>query len=664
VASNEKLNSSNVGSLKLRWMTNTGFAAFSTPVVVTSAKLKKQIVYAGSRDDFMSAYDAETGALIWRFQTGNNVVSTPAVADGVAWWGSNDHKLYALDADTGALKCSANLGGIINASPVIGDPGTGNNLVYVSDAGATGGPDHGHLWAIRASDCSVAWSYGAWGSPAGSSAGMRTAAYSPPAFGHLADGTAVVVEGTTDPDDSVYAFNARTGVRLWRFATPFHYPDADVGAGPTLSPPGANGFADGAVYVEGKDHMIFAIDLKTGAQIWRFNIDADTTVNIGDTQSTASLLGNTLYVGYGSGVYALNATTGAKVWRWQNPSTAATVSAPSIVGGSRVAVLFGDEMGVVWALKASTGTPLWNYTTGSLVWSSVAVSRDGAYVDSGDGFLYKFELPFTTPSAFPDVTITSPANGASVTNPGTPTLAVTGTATDDTGVHSVLVGVRRDQTDQWWDPSKSSWVKGFTQFSVPLSNPGATSTSWDTTFPITSVGGSYSVEADAIDLDGQRSAPVAFNEFTVTNSAGSPDTTITVPTDEEVFVLPNPIGPVTFSASGDASDQPGADAGVQTVKVVILNRENNEYYCGSAGCPPGSTTTVSPDWASGFRSVAASLGSPGALSTTWTLTVVTPPVASNFKLQAWAVDVTGNADPTKASARFCTKPATAKNCNG
>jgi outer membrane protein assembly factor BamB len=47
------------------------------------------------------ALDATTGEERWRFQTGDTVWSSPAVANGVVYVGSFDGNLYALDAATG-----------------------------------------------------------------------------------------------------------------------------------------------------------------------------------------------------------------------------------------------------------------------------------------------------------------------------------------------------------------------------------------------------------------------------------------------------------------------------------------------------------------------------------------------------------------------------------
>ena len=65
--------------------------------------------------------------------------------------------------------------------------------------------------------------------------------------------------GTSDPDDSVYGLDAATGAVVWRYQTS-DVPEQDVGSSPTISAPGVNRIADGAVYIEGKDGVIYALD--------------------------------------------------------------------------------------------------------------------------------------------------------------------------------------------------------------------------------------------------------------------------------------------------------------------------------------------------------------------------------------------------------------------
>lgn len=46
------------------------------------------VVYAGSFSGFMYAMDAQTGKILWSFDSGGSVLDGPAIADGVVYWGS------------------------------------------------------------------------------------------------------------------------------------------------------------------------------------------------------------------------------------------------------------------------------------------------------------------------------------------------------------------------------------------------------------------------------------------------------------------------------------------------------------------------------------------------------------------------------------------------
>jgi glucose dehydrogenase len=55
-------------------------------------------VYVGSDDKNVYCLNAATGALIWSYETGGAVESSPAVANGVVYVGSFDKKVYAFSA--------------------------------------------------------------------------------------------------------------------------------------------------------------------------------------------------------------------------------------------------------------------------------------------------------------------------------------------------------------------------------------------------------------------------------------------------------------------------------------------------------------------------------------------------------------------------------------
>jgi len=84
----------------------------------------------GSWDSYFYALDAETGALRWKFKTGDDarihlmtgIPGSAAVANGVVYFGCRDANFYALDALTGALKWTVpNDGSWVIASPAVAD---------------------------------------------------------------------------------------------------------------------------------------------------------------------------------------------------------------------------------------------------------------------------------------------------------------------------------------------------------------------------------------------------------------------------------------------------------------------------------------------------------------------------------------------------------------
>jgi outer membrane protein assembly factor BamB len=656
------LDSTNAANLGLRWQANTGSPAYTSPAVVYNATLGKTLVYVANQDGTFGAYDAQTGDRVWYYKVPAHLQSSPAVLNGTVYFGASDYKLYALNATTGALQCTFTTGGAIAASPVAVDPdgaGPQGVTVYFGDNGLTGTDDGGHIWGVHGvdpsdafADCTRNWVFTGFGQPPGSQ--TLAGSWSPPAFGFDGDGRAVIAVGGSSPDNAVYGLDALTGARIWRFQTQVFTMDNDVGAGPTISTPGVNGFANGVAYVAGKDRIVYALNLKTGAKLWEFSIRADAPKAGGATRSTAALVGNRLYIGYGKGVYALNATTGAKVWKTEQSAgitTMEVISSPAISGAASKRVLFvGDLAGKVYAFNLQNGNDLWSYATGGFIYGSPAISAGRLYVASSDEFLYAFGLGGGAPSAPPETTLTSPDGGSTIDNPNG-ALELSGAATDDHGVQKVLVAVKNRNSTKWWDGETGTWSPVFQQDRATLANAGAGSTGWTYDVPMPATGGVFYAQAEAVDADGQSDVSVAKVSFTVLGAGNPPDTAVTSPVFKQVFTFPGGTRqsfPITIS--GTASDPTGSNRGIAKVFIFVKNREHGEYYCGPAGCAGGA------QWSPNYRKLEATLADPGAASTTWTLTFPTYDHPHSYFVAAWAQDLDGEIDQTRATVqRFCVR---------
>jgi outer membrane protein assembly factor BamB len=96
-----------------------GVAIHSSPAVVNG------MVYIGNDDGNLYALNATDGITgNWYYTTGGPVKSSPAVVGGVVYFGSNDGKLYAIDAISGTDVTSfpyiGAVGSAIESSPAVG----------------------------------------------------------------------------------------------------------------------------------------------------------------------------------------------------------------------------------------------------------------------------------------------------------------------------------------------------------------------------------------------------------------------------------------------------------------------------------------------------------------------------------------------------------------
>ena len=466
IAGTTALKASNASQLGMRYMTNTGNWVYSSPVVATVPSLGKQLVFVGNKAKFVFAFDAATGEQVWRSQTSSNNSSTPAVYNDVVYIGSSDFKMYAFSAVDGHQLCALQHRRRRPGLPTVVNPDGSGIRVYFGDAGLGGAPDGGHVWSMHGvdptdafADCSADWSYDQFGDPAGSH--PEAGSWSSPSYGQLATGQRVIIIGASSTDNAAYAFDALTGARIWRFGTPAPYPDADVGAGTTFSPPGVNGLADGAAYIAGKNHHVYGINPRTGARVLGLRhggqrasgLEPRRPVHPGTRRQRRST---------SAGVRASSPST-PRPGRWCGASPAPTTSMSSARRRCRAPRATRWCSPPTWPGRCSASTPrpapcVWQYQAGDLIYGSVAVAAGNVYFAAQDGFVYSFGLGAGN-SARPHATIDSPTDGA-VLPPGG-TVPISGVATDDVAVTKVLISVRQDSGALWYDAAANKWQKYF-----------------------------------------------------------------------------------------------------------------------------------------------------------------------------------------------------------
>jgi outer membrane protein assembly factor BamB len=360
----------------------------------------------------------------------NGVTSSPAVdmtlSTPVVYVGSHDGEVYAYNASNGTLLWqSQTLGGSIEGSLTIA-----NGYVYVPEdygwvyvfPSTTGTDDYDQncWWAAKVRQCDPDWGYSTGGNNFSTPAVANGMMYQA-AGDHVGGGN------KNDPDQyAVYGFNAsynasqcpgtyaphEYGKPLSAIATckpawsaPWQYGGQWNGGG------GSPAVASGDVYVESDSNGLLAFSAYgsshcTGTKyvgqwgeictpLWmaKTGLDVVNGANAGPTPAVAN---GTAYIGSRTGkFYAFNASTGALKWSY---ATSGAIDSSAVVAGdtSADAVVFvGCSDGVagqtcshgLFAFNAAKGgSPLWTGNTGSSVDNPPTVTDAGS--GSGTGAIY------------------------------------------------------------------------------------------------------------------------------------------------------------------------------------------------------------------------------------------------------------------------------------
>lgn len=218
------------------WQQYTGGGTFGSPAAAYG------MVYEGSNDRHLRAFDAKTGGLRWGAHLADGAgSSTPAVANGLVYVGGYSLDFYAFDALTGEKVWAAPVRSYTAGAAV------SNGVVYV---GTNNAPPY-HLYALDAATGAPIWS--------------RTVDDSE--GGHGVEGTPTIANGLVyvgTVGGTLYAFDASSGALRWTFEP--------GGAIFTSTPVVANG----VLYTGSSANTFYALDARTGIQLWSYEFGFGT----------------------------------------------------------------------------------------------------------------------------------------------------------------------------------------------------------------------------------------------------------------------------------------------------------------------------------------------------------------------------------------------------
>lgn len=308
----------------------------------------------------------------WTFHTKGEVVSSPAIVDGVVYVGSNDGNFYAIDQRTGAKKWSLATDARIPSSPAVAD-----GLVYFASY-------DGNFYAVDAANGKVKWKFGIPGERRYSATHLHG---SLPVGETMPDpfdvflSSSVVWNGAVyfgSGDGNVYALDAKTGELKWKFKT-----GDVVHASPAI--------ADGNLYIGSWDSYFYALDAATGKELWRFKTGEDHDIhNQVGIQSSATVAEGMIYFGCrDSNLYALDEMTGELKWKFNTKGSWVIVS--PVVHEGKVYFATSDSA-LFHVLDAKTGALIDTLKFRWPMFGSPAIAGDMLYQPGNDGKLVAIDL--------------------------------------------------------------------------------------------------------------------------------------------------------------------------------------------------------------------------------------------------------------------------------
>ena len=191
----------------------------------------RKVIYTNTAG-WVYALDGTDGSVVWRYKTDGKVFSTPAVSGGVVVVGSSDGNVYGLDLATGKKRWAYKCG-----KSVLGSPTIYKGKVFI-------GASDNCFRAFDVRSGKLLWCYD----------GIKGFIEAKP----FADNGQVVIG---DWANTLYSFNPSNGKLQWSWSN---------GGSRMLSPAATFPVkANGKILFATPERVSYALDAKTGEQLWR-----------------------------------------------------------------------------------------------------------------------------------------------------------------------------------------------------------------------------------------------------------------------------------------------------------------------------------------------------------------------------------------------------------
>jgi outer membrane protein assembly factor BamB len=323
------------GTLFRSWRFDTGGELYSSPAVT------RDMLVIGSKSGFLYGLNPVTGEQVWSRDLGQYIVrSTPAIQDDVVYV-NNGYQTLALSLKDGATIWTVDISFAGNTSPTVD-----NTLVYVAS-------QSGAIQALDAQTGKQRWRVQLEGLIFGSPT--------------VDDGRVIV----GNDSGTVYGLDVDNGQVDWRFKA-----DGGVFA-PLMSD-------DAVIYFTTNAGTTYAISATTGDQVWQYDAG-------GSTGGSVTL--NEVIVGADSGgVSAIDRESGKIIWLV--PTGAQIMTGPTIVG--KIVVVASGQ--TLYGLDLATGAQVFTYATGYTIQIAPTIVNGVIYIGGRDGYLDAIVGDATKPS--------------------------------------------------------------------------------------------------------------------------------------------------------------------------------------------------------------------------------------------------------------------------